>query len=422
MGNIMDCGNSETRKGDGDKNNSIKSLSELQPKDSQDHRIPVDILDVRKKNKWKWVKGYKIRQIDSKAEWQVELESGDEIVVPLLYIHEPCLDYAHTSYIDINPAVKALFQDITQPDIAPPSSPLHFYIDVLDIYRDTQNRVVQKWRKAEIIQHNRYCTIIKVHYLNWAKRYDEKINLIQDFDTRIKPFGSMTDSMNNTNDNVPSGSINPEHRFRKQLDSNIRGRMRVYLCKGDGNCLFRAVAHQIWQNQERHEEMRKLCCDYAEEHNIGREMYAENDHEGYVNYMNHRRRLGVWGDDPEIRSMESMLDARIEVWNASLEDGGGLEPSTIHLSGSLPPSAESPTAITIRISLHGNNHYNSVILGKSLPLISDFPNNTKCKLQTIYKWRNEKNIEDEKEKDQEGKENDEEDLEFNIDTESEVVL
>ena len=102
----MDCGNSETRKGDGDKNNSIKSLSELQPKDSQDHRIPVDILDVRKKNKWKWVLGYKIRQIDSKAEWQVELESGDEIVLPLLYIHEPFLDYAHTSYIDINPAVK----------------------------------------------------------------------------------------------------------------------------------------------------------------------------------------------------------------------------------------------------------------------------------------------------------------------------
>jgi hypothetical protein len=34
--------------------------------------------------------------------------------------------------------------------------------------------------------------------------------------------------------------------------------------QGDGNCLFRALADQLWGNQKRHVEVRKVVCDYLE--------------------------------------------------------------------------------------------------------------------------------------------------------------
>ena len=36
-------------------------------------------------------------------------------------------------------------------------------------------------------------TWIKVHYLGWSTRYDDKIKLLEDFHKRVRKFGSMTD-------------------------------------------------------------------------------------------------------------------------------------------------------------------------------------------------------------------------------------
>jgi hypothetical protein len=387
MGNILDCGNSETRKGGGDSSTAKPIQSETDQRTAQLHSstngdVPVDVLNTTK-DMWRWSVGYKIKQYSSNEEWEIELaDSGTILIVPTRHVHEPFENFAHTSFDVLNPKFGQLMTDFN-PNA---TSPLHMVVDILDIYTDTHHRVAQKWRKAEIVKHNRYCTWIKVHYLGWSSRYDQKINLLRDFDTRVKRYGSMTDS-SSKNINITTGSIdivNPELVFKQQLKNNSRGPMRVYLCKGDGNCLFRALAHQIWADQERHVQMRSMCCDYMVHHDIGRAMFA-ND-EGYQKYIRKQRHLGVWGDDPEIRACEEMLDVRIEVWNSSLKTSGGLEPSTIHLSGSLPPSAELEKACVVRISLHGNNHYNSIILDSNEPpLMEDFPNS--LHKQTIRLWR-----------------------------------
>jgi len=184
-----------------------------------------------------------------------------------------------------------------------------------------------------------------------------------------------------------SKSSSKELLFKQQLQNNKRGHMQVYLCKGDGNCLFRAISHQIWGNQERHMEMRRACCDYMLKHQIGREMYLSNDNEGYVSYINKKKLDGEWGDDPEIRAMEEMLDVKIEVWNSHIERGG-IDPSAIHLTGSFPPNEKIKT---IRISFHGCNHYNSIVLKgekpHGIPFIENFGKDGYSNDQLIRKWR-----------------------------------
>lgn len=64
--------------------------------------------------------------------------------------------------------------------------------------------------------------------------------------------------------------------------------------QGDGNCLFRALADQLWGVQKRHVEVRKLVCDYLETHKEGMEVFVlafMKDGEGYDGYVERMRQL-----------------------------------------------------------------------------------------------------------------------------------
>lgn len=268
------------------------------------------------------------------------------------------------------------------------ATPVGLQIDVLDMYTDSRGRKAQKWRKAEVSRTNELCTSITVHYHGWSRRYDEDINLLRDCHARIRKFGSESDPRPATATPKKNEEDSAKERaFSLQLANNRRGQMKVHVVEGDGNCMFRAVAHQIWGDPERHGLLRQLCCDYMESKGIGRELLVDDyDDAKFKDYITERRRDKVWGDDPEIRAMEEIIDLPIEVWNTELEDGGQ-EPSTIHLSGSFPPNkVAGETCRPIRLSYHGNSHYNSVIVVASpSPLFEeDFKG---CVTQDIYDWR-----------------------------------
>ena len=53
-------------------------------------------------------------------------------------------------------------------------------------------------------------------------------------------------------------------RFREALIATQS--LEVKDMEPDGNCLFRAFAHQVWGDQDRHAAMRKQCCEYMVEH------------------------------------------------------------------------------------------------------------------------------------------------------------
>jgi len=71
--------------------------------------------------------------------------------------------------------------------------------------------------------------------------------------------------------------------------------------QGDGNCLFRALADQLWGNQKRHVEVRKLVCDYLETHKESMEAFVRpflSEEETYENYVERMRQPSEWKTRP----------------------------------------------------------------------------------------------------------------------------
>lgn len=114
----------------------------------------------------------------------------------------------------------------------------------------------------------------------------------------------------------------------------------------DGNCLFRAVADQVYGDAEMHGETRQMCIDYMEKE---REHFSQFVTESFSAYCKRKRRDRVFGNDLEIQAMAEMYNRPIHIFCY------GSEPKNI-FQGSyetdLPP---------IRLSYHRNNHYNSLV-------------------------------------------------------------
>jgi hypothetical protein len=71
----------------------------------------------------------------------------------------------------------------------------------------------------------------------------------------------------------------------------------------DGNCLFRAIAHQVYGDVEKHEDVRRECCDYMLR-NVEAFSPAWESVDAFKAYVASRRISGEWGDDYEIRACE----------------------------------------------------------------------------------------------------------------------
>ena len=131
----------------------------------------------------------------------------------------------------------------------------------------------------------------------------------------------------------------------------------------DGNCMFRSVSDQIYGNEEYHYIIREKCMDYLL---IEREFFAqfvEGGDKEFDNYINMKRKSGVWGDDVELQAISEIYNRPIEIYSGSnkplktfhenlkefnLKDDDKEENKKIKIS-------------PIRISYHGNEHYNSVV-------------------------------------------------------------
>ena len=131
----------------------------------------------------------------------------------------------------------------------------------------------------------------------------------------------------------------------------------------DGNCMFRSVSDQIYGNEDYHNIIREKCMDYLL---IEREFFSQfvegGDNE-FDNYINMKRKSGVWGDDVELQAISELYNRPIEIYSGSnkplktfhenikdfnLKDNANKENKNIKVS-------------PIRISYHGNEHYNSVV-------------------------------------------------------------
>jgi hypothetical protein len=76
--------------------------------------------------------------------------------------------------------------------------------------------------------------------------------------------------------------------------------LRVFPVSGDGNCLFRSVAHQIYGDDRLHMLVRQKCVDYMESEAEFFCQFVEGGRESFPYYLQAKRTDACWGDDPEI--------------------------------------------------------------------------------------------------------------------------
>ncbi|CAJ0600088.1 unnamed protein product [Cylicocyclus nassatus] len=118
--------------------------------------------------------------------------------------------------------------------------------------------------------------------------------------------------------------------------------------RGDGSCMFRAVADQLYADQEMHGEVRRLCMDYMARN---REHFAPFVAEDFSSYLARKRRLGQHGNHVELQAISEMCARPIEIY----------EYSEIPRNIFYPAINRLEVLVPIRLSYHGSSHYNSVV-------------------------------------------------------------
>ena len=137
--------------------------------------------------------------------------------------------------------------------------------------------------------------------------------------------------------------------------------LHIIRVDGDGNCLFRAVAHQIYLDESRHIELRARCVRHMKEHWERYKSFCDSDFDAYLRSM---EIPGTWGDNLEIFALEEVLDRFICIYSS---EGKEVKPMKIHFDDDFRLDGVEPILLTY----HGQNHYNSLFNEKCpLPLQS----------------------------------------------------
>ncbi|XP_035377809.1 OTU domain-containing protein 5-A isoform X3 [Electrophorus electricus] len=135
-----------------------------------------------------------------------------------------------------------------------------------------------------------------------------------------------------------------EHWFEKALREK-KGFV-IKKMKEDGACLFRAVADQVYGDQDMHEVVRKHCMDYLMKNADYFSNYVTED---FTTYISRKRKNNCHGNHIEMQAMAEMYNRPVEVYQY------GTEPiNTFH---GIHQNNDEP----IRVSYHRNIHYNSVV-------------------------------------------------------------
>ncbi|KAI7735430.1 hypothetical protein M8C21_033031 [Ambrosia artemisiifolia] len=148
--------------------------------------------------------------------------------------------------------------------------------------------------------------------------------------------------------NTCYGSSYGDAERERQFELDIR-RTKGYEVKRmleDGNCLFRAVADQVYGDSEAYDLARQMCIDYMERE---RDHFSQFITEGFTSYCKRKRRDKVYGNNVEIQALSEMYNRPIHIYSYSTE------PINI-FHGSY--NTDTPP---IRLSYHHGNHYNSLV-------------------------------------------------------------
>lgn len=149
-------------------------------------------------------------------------------------------------------------------------------------------------------------------------------------------------------DKPPELWTNEEYKEREYLfEKKLRKKGLTIKNMGeDGACLFRAVADQVYGDQEMHKAVRKLCMDYMAKNS---DYYSQYVTEDFDKYLERKRCDHIHGNHIEMQALSEMFNRPIEVYHYSSE------PINIFHGGQQTDNEP------IRLSYHRNVHYNSIV-------------------------------------------------------------
>ena len=113
--------------------------------------------------------------------------------------------------------------------------------------------------------------------------------------------------------------LTEEEWLEKDRKFELMMRKKGYIIKtmvDDGSCLFRAVADQLYGDQEMHPSVRKHCMDYIAQNS---DYYSQYVTEDILEYVARKRYLGVHGNHLEIQALSEMYNRPIHIYCYSAE-------------------------------------------------------------------------------------------------------
>mmetsp|Transcript_14569 Transcript_14569/g.29896 ORF Transcript_14569/g.29896 Transcript_14569/m.29896 type:complete len:539 (-) Transcript_14569:877-2493(-) len=141
--------------------------------------------------------------------------------------------------------------------------------------------------------------------------------------------------------------------YRLFLDGlNLKG-FDLQKVRGDGNCLFRAVSHQVYGNDRWHAVVREKCVKYMKAHKERFKGFIARDFDAYLDVV---ATLGEWGDEPEIQAMVEIYARPAQIWVLGDTQEAAKELKTFHSTTLLGADAPNP----LRLSYFGGCHYDSI--------------------------------------------------------------
>ena len=138
-----------------------------------------------------------------------------------------------------------------------------------------------------------------------------------------------------------------EEKFKKKLH---KYNYILHIVPSDGNCLFNSISDQVYGTDKHNLLIREKCMDYIEKNSLFYSRYIEGGESRMPAYIKRKRKSGIWGDNMEIQALSEIYKRPIEIY---------INPDKPITSYS--NIRHDKKKFPIKISFHGNKHYNSIV-------------------------------------------------------------
>jgi hypothetical protein len=282
-----------------------------------------------------------------------------------VYVHYTYWSSRWDEWIEVGPGVPVRVTKAGESgQVYAPGKPARkgMLVDVFDSH-PSNNRFID----GKIIDVSPEGKRVLVHFVKYSSAFDAWFDLDGGL---VRPFGERTRRKYpyrikvkaNAGDGSSSSSGSGHRRqlqagsdgYTAFLDALAAKSFTVVPQAGDGNCLFRSVAHQVYGNPELHSHIRATAVAYLELNSEWLAGFIDGEAEGVREYLEMMARNGVWGGEHELVAFHEVYKRPIEIFAGSAEGGA-------RVIMTYRAAAVAADAVPIRLSYYGGGHYDSIV-------------------------------------------------------------